>query len=501
MTTPIYSVKRIYKSFGSNNVLEDISIDFAQGEIHALIGVNGAGKSTLVKIMQGIYTPDKGELYLNGEKVAFQGPLAAMRQGVAMVFQELNLFGELTVTENVMLCQMNQGKHAIDWKHCHKEVQQFLDDLGIQVKATDQVKSLPPAKQQLVEIAKCIYQKPKLLFLDEPSSSLSQSEEKILYQLIRDLKKTGITIVLITHKMEEIFQLCDVISILRDGHCVANGPVTDYTLDDITHHMLGKSTEIFKKMGITYGDPNDVMLSVKHLNFSNVLHDISFDLYRGEILAISGLVGSGKSDLARTLFGVHHQYTGEITLEGRVIHPQTPMQATKEGIGYVPLSRKDEGILVNFTVAKNITLSVIDKLGFHMDKQKETEIADGMMEQFNVQPRNSTLMIGSLSGGNQQKAVLSRWIASNKKIILLDEPTRGVDVGAKQEIYDNLRKLSKLGIGIIIFSSETEELMSSSDRILIMRMGRVVNELVTAQTTTEEILRYSMASEELQNAI
>lgn len=207
MTTPIYSVKRIYKSFGSNNVLEDISIDFAQGEIHALIGVNGAGKSTLVKIMQGIYTPDKGELYLNGEKVAFQGPLAAMRQGVAMVFQELNLFGELTVTENVMLCQMNQGKHAIDWKHCHEEVQQFLDDLDIQVKATDQVKSLPPAKQQLVEIAKCIYQKPKLLFLDEPSSSLSQSEEKILYQLIRDLKKTGITIVLITHKMEEIFQL------------------------------------------------------------------------------------------------------------------------------------------------------------------------------------------------------------------------------------------------------------------------------------------------------
>lgn len=198
----------------SGNVLEDVSVDFAQGEIHALIGVNGAGKSTLVKIMQGIYTPDKGELYLDGKKVTFQGPLAAMRQGVSMVFQELNLFGELTVTENVMLCQMNQGKHAINWKHCHEEVQQFLDDLGIQVKATDQVKSLPPAKQQLVEIAKCIYQKPKLLFLDEPSSSLSQSEEKILYQLIRDLKKTGITIVLITHKMEEIFQLCDVISIL-----------------------------------------------------------------------------------------------------------------------------------------------------------------------------------------------------------------------------------------------------------------------------------------------
>ena len=301
--------------------------------------------------------------------------------------------------------------------------------------------------------------------------------------------------------MEEIFQLCDVISILRDGHCVADGPVSDYTLEDITHHMLGKSTEIFKKLGITHGDHNDVMLSVKNLNYRNILHDISFDLYRGEILAISGLVGSGKSDLARTLFGVHRGYTGEITLDGKTIHPQTPTEATREGIGYVPLSRKDEGILVNFTVAKNITLSVIDKLGFHMNSKMESGIAGDMMEQFNVQPRDSSLMIGSLSGGNQQKAVLSRWIAGNKKLILLDEPTRGVDVGAKQEIYDNLRKLSKQGIGIIIFSSETDELMSSSDRILIMRMGRVVKELVTAQTTTEEILRYSMASEELQSAI
>lgn len=501
MTAPIYSVKHIYKSFGSNNVLEDVSIDFAQGEIHALIGVNGAGKSTLVKIMQGIYAPDRGEMYLNGKKVTFQGPSAAMRSGVAMVFQELNLFGELSVTENVMLCQMSKNGLSIEWKSCHAKVQQLLDDLGIQVRAEEMVKHLPLAKQQLVEIAKCIYSKPKLIFLDEPSSSLSQAEEQILYRLIRNLKKTGITVVLITHKMEEIFQLCDTVSILRDGHCVAEGPVSAYTLEDMTHHMLGKSTEIFKKQGVTHGDPNDVMFSVKNLKYANVLDNISFELRRGEILAVSGLVGSGKSDLARTLFGVHRNYAGEIFLEGRPIHPRSPMEATREGIGYVPLSRKDEGILSNFTVAKNITLSVINRLGFHINRKAESQIAEEMMERFNVQPRNSSLLIGSLSGGNQQKAVLSRWIASEKKIILLDEPTRGVDVGAKQEIYDNLRKLSEQGIGVIIFSSETDELMSSSDRILIMRMGRVVKELITAKTSTEEILRYSMASEEQQEAV
>ncbi len=500
MATPIFAVQHIYKSFGSNNVLEDISIDFMPGEIHALIGVNGAGKSTLVKIMQGVYTADQGELFLNGEKVSFSSPTEAMNHGITMVFQELNLFRELTVTENIMLCEMQQSGKPIDWKRCNQNVQTFLNELGIDIEATDQVKHLPLAKQQLVEIAKCIYRKPKLLFLDEPSSSLSQAEEKILYQLIRDLKRAGITIVLITHKMEEIFQFCDQISILRDGHCVAKGPVTDYSLEDITHYMLGKSVEIFRKSDVVHGDVDDIMFSVRNLYYRNLVKNVSFDLRRHEILAITGLVGSGKSELARTLFGANRDYTGTISFEGKEIHPKTPTQAVGVGIGHVPISRKDEGIMPNLSVANNITMTILDQLGFRLNRKKEKEISDRMMKDFNVQPRDSSLPITSLSGGNQQKAVLSRWVAGEKQLIILDEPTRGVDVGAKQEIYDNLRKLAEAGIGIIICSSETDELMSSSDRILVMRMGEIVKELVTAQTSAEEILKYSIASEELQNA-
>ncbi|MEG1196244.1 MAG: sugar ABC transporter ATP-binding protein [Clostridia bacterium] len=500
MDAPILSVRNIYKSFGSNNVLEDVSVDFYAGEIHALIGVNGAGKSTLVKIMQGVYAANSGDILLKGEKAVFSNPLEAMKKGISMVFQELNLFEELTVTENVMLCQMNRHNQKINWKQCHAQIQQFLDELGIEMQSSVKVKTLPLAQKQLIEIAKCIYHDPKVLFLDEPSSSLSQAEEAILYRLIRELKSKGIAIVLITHKMEEISQLCDTITILRDGHCVANGPAEDYSLEDITHHMLGKSVEIFKKTSIMHGNQKQVVLSVHHLTYKNMVQQASFKLHAGEILAITGLVGSGKSELARTLFGVYKDYSGDIVFQSKSVHPTTPVEAIGLGIGYVPLSRKDEGILNNFSVERNITITVLDKLGFHLNRTMENQIANDMTEQFNVNPRDWTLPITSLSGGNQQKAILSRWIASGKQLILLDDPTRGVDVGAKQEIYDNLRALADQGIGIIIFSSETDELLSSSDRIIIMRLGKMVKELITAHTNAEEILRYSIAANVIRDA-
>jgi ABC-type sugar transport system ATPase subunit len=490
---PILQAKNIYKSFGSNNVLEDVSIEFHAGEVHALIGVNGAGKSTLVKIMQGVYRCDQGTLVLNGNVVNFNGPHDAMGQGIAMVFQELNLFQEMTVTENIMIGDMVTQNGKIQWAKCHKIVQDLLDSLNVKVDAHSILKNLSLAQQQLVEIAKSVYRNPKVLFLDEPSSSLSQSEEIILYQLVRDLKSKGITIVLITHKMDEIFALCDQITILRDGKNVSSGPVGDYTLEDITQHMLGKAVEIFKKSNITHGNKSEVVLSVQNLSYSNKVNNVSFNLYAGEILAITGLVGSGKSDVARTLFGVNRNYSGTISLNGQPVKLVSPIQASKLGIGHVPISRKDEGILENFSVGQNITATILDDLGFIIDKKMEEQVSTDMVEQFNVMPRNKDIGITFLSGGNQQKAILSRWIAGRKRLILLDEPTRGVDVGAKQEIYDNLKRLAQENIGIIIFSSETEELLSSSDRILIMRQGEIIKELITAQTTSSEILQYSMA--------
>ena len=350
------------------------------------------------------------------------------------------------------------------------------------------------ARQQLVEIAKCIYADPKVLFLDEPSSSLSKAEEEILYELVRNLRDRGIAIVLITHKMEEVFRLCDTLSILRDGHCVATGKVENFNMEQITEHMLGKATEIFKKTGITNGDPNDIMMEVKNLSVEKKFENINFQLRKGEILAITGLVGSGKSDLARTIFGVYPKYDGEIIIKDTKVDVTSPSKASELGIGYVPISRKDEGILGNFTAAKNSTSSLLDNLGFFIKKSKEEQIVSDMMNDFNVNPRTPEKNITLFSGGNQQKIVLSRWIAAGKKIVLLDEPTRGVDVGAKQEIYDNLKRLAKNGTGIIIFSSETEELLSSSDRILVMSEGKIVKELITAHTTSEEILEYSIAA-------
>lgn len=493
MSETILSAKHIYKNFGANNVLEDVSVDFRKGEVHALLGVNGAGKSTLVKIMHGIYKANQGSVMLNGKDVVFDTPSEAMEKGIAMVFQELNLFGEMSVMENVLNQKLIKRHGIVNWKLCRQSVMDALNSYSIDIDVDAKVKTLSIAKQQLVEIAKCLYAKPKVVFLDEPSSSLSRAEEQILYALIKRLKEAGIAVVLITHKMDEVFDICDTLTVLRDGHVVADGNVTDFNMTEIVDYMIGKNVAIFKKSGVTHGDPNDVMFEVKNLSLNRKFSDVSFQLHRGEILAFAGLVGSGKSDLARTLFGINKKYGGQIFLEGKEIHPSTPEEGANYGIGHVPISRKSEGLLGNLNAKSNIVSATLDALGLFPDSRKEDEIAKEMVKEFNVHPKDIKLSITSFSGGNQQKIVVSRWIAANKKLVILDEPTKGVDVGAKQEIYDNLRRLADSGIGIILFSSETEELLSSSDRIFVMFEGKIVKELVTAKSSAEEVLKYSVA--------
>lgn len=497
MAEPILEARNIYKSFGINNVLEDVTVRFFPGEVHSLLGVNGAGKSTLVKILQGVYKQDKGEVLLNGRPVVYKGPADALNQGISMVFQELNVFGEISVTENIIGNHRIKKHGLIDWKACRKSVRKHLDDLGISIDENAKVKDLTLANQQLVEIARCVYDNPRILFLDEPSSSLSKTEEEILYRLIRKLKQTGICVVLITHKLEEVFELSDYLSVLRDGHVTASGSVSEFTVDSITGYMLGKTVDIFKRSDVTYGNHDKILLSVENLSIPRKFKNVTFDLYEGEILAFAGLVGSGKSDLARTIFGANGtRYTGTVKLEGSIVELKTPHTASELGIGYVPISRKEEGIFENYDAKGNISSAMIDRFGVFVDREKETGTAEKMMLDFNVHPNNLSQNIVNFSGGNQQKLVLSRWIAAEKKIVLLDEPTRGVDVGAKQEIYDNLRRLASQGIGIIIFSSETNELLSSSDRIIVMREGKIVKKLVTAKTTPEEILVSTIAEQQ-----
>ena len=494
MAEPILEARNIYKSFGSNNVLEDVSVKFYPGQVYSLLGVNGAGKSTLVKILQGIYKQDRGEIFMNGHQVEYKGPADALNMGISMVFQELNVFPEVTVAENILGKNRIKKNGFIDWKASRKAVRDHLNELGISIDENVKVKELTLANQQLVEIARCVYEKPKVIFLDEPSSSLSRTEEQILYRLIRRLRDGGICVVLITHKMEEVFQLSDYISVLRDGHVTASGPVKDFTLESITGYMLGKTVDIFKKTQVTNGNYDKVLLEVDHLSMPRRFTDVSFKLYEGEILAFAGLVGSGKSDLARTIFGANGlEYKGSIRLQGEEIKAASPHQVSDIGIGYVPISRKTEGIFTNFDAKGNISSAMLSQIGFFLNRSEEAKNAGKTMEEFNIQPRDVDLNIVNFSGGNQQKLVLSRWIAARKKIVLLDEPTRGVDVGSKQEIYDNLKRLAAQGIGIIIFSSETDELLSSSDRIIIMRDGAIVVELVTARTSAEEILKYTIA--------
>jgi ABC-type sugar transport system ATPase subunit len=490
---PIVSMKNISKKFGGTQALDNVSIDIYPGEIHSFVGVNGAGKSTLMKILLGVFPPDSGRILISGKEVSFKSPVDAINSGISMVFQELNLFPKMTVAENILLGKYPTNHGIISWENGYKIVKDFLDSIKINLDPKIKVEKLSLAERQLVEIAKSAFSNPKILILDEPSSSLSYEEEKILYELIKRLKEKGLAIIFITHKMEEIFDLSDRITVIRDGKKVSEGKTSEYNIDKLTELMLGQAVDIFERKKTENKDFKETVLAVENLKLPRVLYDISFELKKGEILAITGLVGSGKSELGRSLFGVYGKINGKVLLEGKEIFIKCPGDAINHNIGYLPISRKDEGILKNFDVRKNITITILEDLGFFVKRVIENDICKKMIQLVNVRPPKPDLLIESLSGGNQQKVILSRWLAKKQKILILDEPTRGIDVGAKQEIYTTLKMLAKEGMSVMLISSEIEEILNVSDRILIMREGKIIKELKAGETDRREILKYSMA--------
>jgi ABC-type sugar transport system ATPase subunit len=491
---PIVELKNITKTFGGTRALDDVSIDIYPGEIHSFVGVNGAGKSTLMKILLGVYGCDKGEILINGNKVHFRSPEEAIANGVAMVYQELNLFPKLTVYENILMGRFIKTKLGlVDKKAGLSECRKFLASVGIPLEAADHVDELSLARRQLVEIAKCVYQKPKILIFDEPSSSLSYEEQKILHNIVRNLRVQGLSILFITHKMEELEELSDRITVLRDGKKISTGPVAEYNLARITEEMLGKNINFsINTDSFDYNNAEEI-LGVEGLSCGKFVRNVGFSLKKGEILAITGLIGCGKSEVARALFGIFGKTEGTVSISGRKVNIVKPVDAIHHSIAYMPISRKEEGVFDNFDVTKNISVASLDRFGFFIRRRQEEEAALVCKNDFNIKAAGMNALIGSLSGGNQQKAILARWVSRKEKILILDEPTRGIDVGAKREIYIKLRQLSKEGMSILLISSEIDEILGVAHRILVMRNGAVSAELLPGSTTEAEIMQCMMA--------
>jgi ABC-type sugar transport system ATPase subunit len=495
-TRPIIELKNITKNFGGTRALDAVSIDIYPGEIHSFVGVNGAGKSTLMKIMLGVYPCDSGHILIDGKEVQFRNPEEAIANGVAMVYQELNLFPKMTIYENLLMGRFIKTRlGTVDKNAGIAKCQEFLNSIGISLDARMYVDELSLARQQLVEIAKCVYQGPKILILDEPSSSLSYDEQGILHDIIRNLKTKGLSILFITHKMEELEKLSDRITILRDGKKISEGVASDYDLTRITLEMLGKGIDFdINTEAFNYENSADVM-TVENLNYRNKVKDVSFSLKKGEILAITGLIGCGKSEVARSLFGIYGKIPAKVTINGRPCSLSKPTDAIAHSLAYMPISRKEEGVFVNFDVTKNISVAALDRFKFFVNRNKEEQIAEQCRNDFNIKTASMSSLIGSLSGGNQQKAILARWVSRQEDILILDEPTRGIDVGAKQEIYIKLRQLSKEGMSILLISSEVDEILGVAHRILVMRHGAIIVELNPRSTTRAEVMQYMMAKD------
>ena len=495
-TKPIIELKNITKNFGGTRALDTVSIDIYPGEIHSFVGVNGAGKSTLMKVMLGVYPCDSGHIFIDGKEVHFRNPEEAIANGVAMVYQELNLFPKMTIYENLLMGRFIKTRlGTVDKNAGVTKCQEFLNSIGISLDARMYVDELSLAQQQLVEIAKCVYQGPKILILDEPSSSLSYDEQRILHDIIRNLKAKGLSILFITHKMEELEKLSDRITILRDGKKISEGAASEYDLTRITLEMLGKGIDFdINTEAFNYENSADVM-TVESLSYRNKVKDVSFCLKKGEILAITGLIGCGKSEVARSLFGIYGKISAKITINGQPCSFSKPTDAIAHSLAYMPISRKEEGVFVNFDVSKNISVAALDRFKFFVNRNKEEQIAEQCRNDFNIKTASMSSLIGSLSGGNQQKTILARWVSRQEDILILDEPTRGIDVGAKQEIYIKLRQLSKEGMSILLISSEVDEILGVAHRILVMRHGAIIAELSPRSTTQAEIMQYMMAKD------
>lgn len=482
-------LKDINKSFGNIHVLKDINLEIKAGEVHVLLGENGAGKSTLIKILTGAYSKDSGEMYWNEEKVEIKSPLDAMDIGISPIYQELNLIPELTVYENIFLGnELRKGK-LLDRKEMKRKSKEFLKILGQDISPDAIVSSLGIGKQQLVEIAKAFTVNAKLIIMDEPTSSLSESESTQLLETIEKLKKQGIAIIYISHRLEEIVKIGDTLSVLRDGRKIESLPVEGTTTDKMIELMVGRSLdEQFPKVDFVKGKEG---LRVENMKLKDSPHSISFSAYEGEILGISGLVGAGRTELARGIFGADKIDAGEVFVFGEKVSIKTPRDAIQAGLAFITEDRKDEGLILEQDLEFNMTLASLHRFKKNSLLQKKVmnKTAQDYITELQVRPGNINQHAVYFSGGNQQKVVIAKWLCTQAKVFIFDEPTRGIDVGAKVEVYRLLNELVLNGAIVIIISSELPEILGVCDRILVIHEGQLTADMAREDASQEKIMK------------
>jgi ABC-type sugar transport system ATPase subunit len=487
----ILKMEGISKQFGGIHALNDVSINFERDKVNVIMGENGAGKSTLMRVLAGAITKDEGRIILDGEELHIHGPGDSIAAGITMIYQELNLVPYMSVAENIFIGREVRKNGFVKLGEQVKRSNELLGSLGLDIDASMRVSSLTVAKQQMVEIAKAIFYDSKILIMDEPTSSLTEPEVEQLFSVIRDLNKKGVTIIYISHRMEEIFDIGDNVTVLRDGIYVGQWPIGELDSSKLIEYMVGRTiTNLFPKEDVEIGD---VVLEVEGLSKEGQFRNVSFKLRRGEILGFSGLVGAGRTELANVLFGKEIADSGTVKLNGKQVNIKSPAEALKLRMGYVPEDRKQFGLNLIASVKDNIAVTrwpEFSVMGF-VDAKKEIRAGAEMIEKLRIKIGKQTDPVSSLSGGNQQKVVLAKWIAHDMDVLIMDEPTRGVDVGAKAEIHKLIVELARNGVGIMMISSELPEVIGMSDRIIVMHEGDVTGEVGREEACQSVVMSYA----------
>jgi inositol transport system ATP-binding protein len=501
---PILKMTGVSKRFPGVRALEDVHLEVGQSEIHALLGENGAGKSTLLKVLSGAHSADAGEIELFGEPVAFATPHDAQRAGIITIYQEFTLAPDMTIAENVFIGREPGSRLLVSWRRMAAETQAIADRIGLRRDPMTAVRDLSVAEQQLVEIARALSMQSRLIVMDEPTSALSEAEVANLVRIIRTLKAEGLSIIFVTHRLEEVFRLCDRYTVLRDGHYVASGRVAETNVEAIIRMMVGRD------VGALYGERpipehGPVALEVEGLTRRRnardpnaiELVDVSLRAHKGEILGLAGLVGAGRTETARAIFGADKFDHGVIRIDGKPVAFNSPQDAMRHGIGLVPEDRKKQALFLRLAIRTNVTIAAHDQIsrGWFIDEGRESALVDEFRRLLSIRMASADQQAGLLSGGNQQKVVLARWLALRPKILIVDEPTRGIDIGSKVEVHNILIEMAKQGIAVVVISSELPEILAVSDRIVTMREGRVTGE-IARNDATQEILMSMMTFHE-----
>ena len=491
------NTKNIGKSFSGVNVLRKVDFELKPGEVHALVGENGAGKSTFVKILSGVYTPSEGDIFLDNEKIQISTPIVAQKNGISLIHQEPQSFSHLSVAENIFMGHMDGNNFSqVKWENINKSSEKILSSIGLEIDPKIIMEGLSIADQQMIEIAGALSKNSKILIMDEPTSPLTPNEVGKLFEIVKQLKSKGMAIIFISHRLEEIRAIADRVTIFRDGDLITTKKIKDITNEEIIKYMIGRSIEKVEVKENDYLTKEEFVLSVKNISYSNKFKNISFNLRRGEILGFAGLVGAGRTEVAKSIFGAESFDEGEIYFNGNLIINNSPHDAIKKGFAYVPEDRKQMGIFGSVAVEDNITSAVPKDITNNFGLIKKNLVSSktsNYVKKFNINLTSGRQLIEELSGGNQQKCIISKWLMSNPTVLILDEPTRGVDVGVKSEMYEIINQLAQMGTAIILISSELPEILSLSHRIIVMREGQITKELNHKDASQENIMKFAIS--------